>query len=112
MTKNFSDRNSPCCENCQFSEAGVKCREAQRSICEEESYCTGLEAGCPKSKPLPDGTECQERGQCLNGTCTPFCETQGLQSCMCDRGKQIDYKMKLDLFCSFQVKMLVNAAAD
>lgn len=81
-----SDRNSPCCENCQVSVSNVKCREAQYSTCEQESYCTGLTADCPKSTALPDGTDCQERGKCINGTCTPFCETQGLQSCMCDTG--------------------------
>lgn len=33
---------------------------------------------------LFSGTICQERGQCRNGKCIPYCETQGLQSCMCD----------------------------
>lgn len=33
---------------------------------------------------MVDGTTCQERGQCRNGKCIPYCETQGLQSCMCD----------------------------
>ena len=44
----------------------------------------GTKAECPVSAPQPDGTECLEKGLCRNGTCLPFCETQGYQSCMCD----------------------------
>ncbi|VEN34476.1 unnamed protein product [Callosobruchus maculatus] len=33
---------------------------------------------------MADNTDCQERGKCKAGKCVPFCETQGLQSCMCD----------------------------
>uniref|UniRef100_A0A336LS44 CSON015415 protein n=1 Tax=Culicoides sonorensis TaxID=179676 RepID=A0A336LS44_CULSO len=79
-----SDKNSPCCQNCQFMPAGVKCRDAQYITCEQEARCTGNHADCPKSPPMTDGTICQERGQCRNGKCIPYCETQGLQSCMCD----------------------------
>lgn len=79
-----SDKNSPCCQNCMFMRNGVKCRDAQYATCEQESRCTGLQADCPKSPPMSDGTDCQERGKCKNGKCIPFCETQGMQSCMCD----------------------------
>lgn len=79
-----SDKNSPCCQNCQFMQAGVKCREAAYATCEQEARCTGGNADCPKSPPMNDGTICQERGQCRTGKCVPYCETQGLQSCMCD----------------------------
>jgi len=44
----------------------------------------GISSECPASAPQPDGTECLEKGLCRNGTCLPFCETQGYQSCMCD----------------------------
>lgn len=64
--------------------AGIKCREAQYASCEQESRCTGNRPECPKSPAMVDGTICQERGQCRHGKCVPFCETQGLQSCMCD----------------------------
>lgn len=67
--------------------SGVKCREAQYATCEQESRCTGLKAECPRSPPMSDGTDCQERGKCRGGKCTPYCETQGLQSCMCDISK-------------------------
>ncbi|XP_017041660.1 ADAM 17-like protease [Drosophila ficusphila] len=79
-----SDKNSPCCQNCQFMASGMKCREAQYATCEQEARCTGAHAECPKSPAMQDGTTCQERGQCRNGKCVPYCETQGLQSCMCD----------------------------
>lgn len=79
-----SDKNSPCCQGCQFMTAGIKCREAQYATCEQEARCTGNQSECPKSPPMADGTTCQERGQCRGGKCIPYCETQGLQSCMCD----------------------------
>ncbi|KAF7271546.1 ADAM 17-like protease Tace isoform X2 [Rhynchophorus ferrugineus] len=79
-----SDKNSPCCQNCQYMRSGVKCRDAQYATCEEESTCTGHSSDCPKSPPMQDGTKCQERGKCSGGKCIPYCETQGLQSCMCD----------------------------
>ena len=33
---------------------------------------------------MKDGTQCIEKGECRGGQCVPYCETQGLQSCMCD----------------------------
>ncbi|XP_050436279.1 ADAM 17-like protease isoform X2 [Adelges cooleyi] len=80
-----SDKNSPCCQNCQFMAPGVKCREGQFTTCEQESSCTGNGAECPKSLPMADGTGCLERGKCRSGKCISFCETIGLQSCMCDK---------------------------
>lgn len=80
----YSDKNSPCCQNCQYMTAGVKCREAQYATCEQESRCTGMQSECPRSPPMADGTDCLERGRCHQGKCIPYCETQGLQSCMCD----------------------------
>lgn len=80
----FSDKNSPCCQGCAFMPLGVKCRDAQYATCEQESRCTGASSECPRSPPMKDGTGCLERGQCRLGKCVPYCETQGLQSCMCD----------------------------
>nr|CAD7261925.1 unnamed protein product [Timema shepardi] len=79
-----SDKNSPCCQNCQYMPVGIKCRDAQYATCEQESRCTGASSECPRSPPMTDGTGCLERGQCKRGKCIPYCETQGLQSCMCD----------------------------
>ncbi|PNF41049.1 ADAM 17-like protease [Cryptotermes secundus] len=79
-----SDKNSPCCQNCQFMPGQMKCRDAQPATCEQESRCTGASSECPRSLAMTDGTPCLERGQCRRGKCMPYCETQGLQSCMCD----------------------------
>ncbi|GAB5570066.1 disintegrin and metalloproteinase domain-containing protein 17 isoform X1 [Prionailurus iriomotensis] len=38
-----SDRNSPCCKNCQFETAQKKCQEAINATCKGVSYCTGVE---------------------------------------------------------------------
>lgn len=38
----FSDRNSPCCKNCQFETAQKKCQEAINATCKGVSYCTGM----------------------------------------------------------------------
>lgn len=67
--------------------AGVKCRDAQHATCEKEAVCSGTSAECPPSPHMADGTPCLERGQCHDGKCIPYCETQGLQSCMCDISK-------------------------
>ncbi|XP_066598039.1 ADAM 17-like protease [Prorops nasuta] len=79
-----SDKNSPCCQGCVYMTQGIKCRDAQYATCEQESRCTGASSECPRSPPMKDGTDCLERGQCRLGKCVPYCETQGLQSCMCD----------------------------
>ncbi len=64
--------------------SGATCRTANFATCEEKAECSGKSAECPKSLAMPDGTECIERGECRTGECVPYCETQGLQSCMCD----------------------------
>ena len=70
--------------------AGQKCRTENYATCEEKAVCTGNQAECPKSHPMTDGTGCIERGKCRNGECIPYCETQGLQSCMCKYYYQIN----------------------
>lgn len=88
---------------------GVECRKAQYTTCERESNCTGMHAECPRSPPMPDGTDCQERGKCRAGKCTPYCETQGLQSCMCDISMIYCTVLFLLLYkLSLQLKMLAN----
>lgn len=82
-----SDKNSPCCIGCNFMSMGAKCRSASFATCEQEAICTGTQAECPTSQAMPDGTQCVEKGECRKGQCVPYCETQGLQSCMCDTEK-------------------------
>ncbi|XP_068622820.1 ADAM 17-like protease [Battus philenor] len=79
-----SDKNSPCCAGCVFAGAGVVCREAAHSACEGEATCNGASADCPRAPAIADEHECAERGRCRNGSCVPYCETQGMHSCMCD----------------------------
>ncbi|RVE54308.1 hypothetical protein evm_001135 [Chilo suppressalis] len=79
-----SDKNSPCCAGCVYAPPGVVCREAAHSACEGEATCNGATADCPKAPAIADEHECAERGRCRNGTCVPYCETQGMHSCMCD----------------------------
>lgn len=79
-----SDKNSPCCSGCVFAPPGVVCREAAHPACEGEATCNGASADCPKAPAIADEHECAERGRCRNGTCVPYCETQGMHSCMCD----------------------------
>jgi len=83
-SKVCSDKNSPCCVNCQFMAVDAKCRNANLATCEKDAVCTGTLASCPKSQHMEDDTGCVEKGKCRDGKCVPFCETQGKQSCMCD----------------------------
>ncbi|XP_049273089.1 ADAM 17-like protease [Rhipicephalus sanguineus] len=80
-----SDRNSPCCRNCDYSQNnGALCREAQPNACKNEAYCTGKSAECPPSPPQRDDSPCLDKGKCRAGECMPYCETRGEVSCMCD----------------------------
>lgn len=63
---------------------GANCRSANFATCEQKAECTGTQAECPASIPMPDGKPCVEKGECRAGQCVPYCETVGLQSCMCD----------------------------
>lgn len=65
-------------------DSGAKCRTENFATCEEKAVCSGERAECPASLAMPEGTLCVERGECRSGECMPYCETQGLQSCMCD----------------------------
>ncbi|KAM9466471.1 disintegrin and metalloproteinase domain-containing protein 17a [Clarias gariepinus] len=80
-----SDRNSPCCSNCQFQEANKICQESINATCKASSSCTGNSSECPSPGNLSDNTECVDRGRCRGGECIPFCEaTSRLSSCACN----------------------------
>lgn len=80
-----SDRNSPCCKNCQFETAQKKCQEAINATCKGESYCTGNSSECPAPGNAADDTVCVDLGKCINGECRPFCEIEmNLKSCACN----------------------------
>ncbi|XP_043534015.1 disintegrin and metalloproteinase domain-containing protein 17 isoform X2 [Chiloscyllium plagiosum] len=83
--KKCSDKNSPCCKDCQFEKAGKKCQEAINATCKGESTCTGMDQFCPAPGNAPDDTICVDMGKCLNGECIPFCETEmGHSPCACN----------------------------
>ncbi|XP_014647641.1 PREDICTED: disintegrin and metalloproteinase domain-containing protein 17 isoform X2 [Ceratotherium simum simum] len=80
-----SDRNSPCCKNCQFETAQKKCQEAINATCKGVSYCTGNSSECPPPGNAADDTVCLDLGKCKDGKCIPFCEReQRLESCACN----------------------------
>ncbi|KAI1280716.1 ADAM 17-like protease [Halotydeus destructor] len=82
-----SSRNSPCCNgNCRIVPAGgvASCSRGNPLACTRDSYCDGYSASCPVPEHQANGEECLDNGKCRNGVCVPFCETQGLHSCMCD----------------------------
>uniref|UniRef100_A0A8D1Q370 Disintegrin and metalloproteinase domain-containing protein 17 n=1 Tax=Sus scrofa TaxID=9823 RepID=A0A8D1Q370_PIG len=80
-----SDRNSPCCKNCQFETAQKKCQEAINATCKGVSYCTGNSSECPPPGNAEDDTVCLDLGRCKDGKCVPFCEReQRLESCACN----------------------------
>ncbi|XP_036928148.1 disintegrin and metalloproteinase domain-containing protein 17a isoform X1 [Acanthopagrus latus] len=80
-----SDRNSPCCRNCMFEQAGTRCQEAINATCKGISSCTGNSSQCPPPANAADNTTCVDNGKCHNGECNPFCEAmQNLQSCACN----------------------------
>ena len=81
--------------------AGAKCRAENYATCEEKAVCSGTQAECPTSLAMPDGIECIERGKCRGGKCIPYCETQGLQSCMCDTG-EMSFVRKRALFGKYR----------
>ncbi|XP_070787110.1 disintegrin and metalloproteinase domain-containing protein 17-like, partial [Enoplosus armatus] len=80
-----SDRNSPCCRNCKFEQAGTRCQEPISATCKGISSCTGNSSKCPPPENAEDNTVCVDNGRCHNGECNPFCEAmQNLQSCACN----------------------------
>ncbi|XP_032877501.1 disintegrin and metalloproteinase domain-containing protein 17 isoform X1 [Amblyraja radiata] len=83
--KKCSDKNSPCCKDCQFEKVGKLCQEAINATCKRESTCTGTDHLCPAPGNAADETICVDMGKCKNGECIPFCEAEhDLRSCACN----------------------------
>ncbi|XP_078206102.1 disintegrin and metalloproteinase domain-containing protein 17 isoform X5 [Callithrix jacchus] len=59
-----SDRNSPCCKNCQFETAQKKCQEAINATCKGVSYCTETDNSCKVC--------CRD----LSGRCVPYVDAE------------------------------------
>ncbi|KAJ7989151.1 hypothetical protein DPEC_G00316540 [Dallia pectoralis] len=80
-----SDRNSLCCKNCKFEQAGKTCQEPINATCKGVSLCTGHSSECPGPDNAPDQTICVDSGRCKNGECVPFCEAMhNLRPCACN----------------------------
>ncbi|KAB0398500.1 hypothetical protein E2I00_006527 [Balaenoptera physalus] len=58
-----SDRNSPCCKNCQFETAQKKCQEAINATCKGVSYCTGMSSRWFSWNNLLKRGKCEKRVQ-------------------------------------------------
>ncbi|XP_071957678.1 ADAM 17-like protease isoform X2 [Antedon mediterranea] len=91
--KQCSDKNSPCCERCQFAPKTKACRETEYADtgCKQDAFCTGRSANCPKAIPKKDDTICIENGKCRNGICMPFCEVNSMISCICTDSSESCY---------------------
>ncbi|XP_033099407.1 ADAM 17-like protease isoform X2 [Anneissia japonica] len=91
--KKCSDKNSPCCEGCRFAPPTKACRETEYSDtgCKKAAFCTGQHANCPRAEFKQDGSPCIENGRCMNGVCMPFCEVNGLVSCICSDSTESCY---------------------
>uniref|UniRef100_A0A3P9A0T2 ADAM metallopeptidase domain 17b n=1 Tax=Esox lucius TaxID=8010 RepID=A0A3P9A0T2_ESOLU len=83
-----SDRNSPCCKNCMFEQAGKTCQEPINATCKGVSLCTGLNSDCPNPDNAPDQTVCVDSGRCSKGECVPYCVAMhNLLPCACNETK-------------------------
>lgn len=80
-----SDFNHYCCEGCQLKAPGSLCRERNANDCKEVTVCDGMSSTCPAiAPPVPDNSQCVDEGKCKSGACVPFCESIGMQSCLCN----------------------------
>lgn len=84
-TARCSDRNSPCCKNCQFEAKGQVCQEPIEATCKGHSYCTGNSSECPPPENAPENSACLDSGECVGGVCVPFCQAVlNLPPCACN----------------------------
>lgn len=100
------DKNSPCCNLCRIMPLGAKCRDENLLACKRESYCDGSSSDCPPEEPVENGFDCLDRGKCKDGQCLPFCETLGMQSCMCDLPQNACYR------CCRKVSTYINGTCE
>ncbi|KAG5446384.1 Disintegrin and metalloproteinase domain-containing protein 10 [Clonorchis sinensis] len=89
-----------CTHNCQFRGTSHLCRGADE--CYRSAYCNGVEAKCPTSEHLPDGTPCQDhtrickQGQCIGSICERI---PGWHECSLVRNKNVTPEMMCFVSC-------------
>lgn len=56
----FSDGyDTPCCKDCLYTNTtGTKCRDADPTNCQDNTYCDGKSPRCPSAPSMRDGTRC------------------------------------------------------
>ncbi|KAI2811919.1 Disintegrin and metalloproteinase domain-containing protein 17 [Blomia tropicalis] len=80
-----SPMNHNCCnKHCQAMSAGHICRQVNQSFCRAESQCNGINVTCPEPSILPDNTQCEMKGKCLNGNCQSLCPNDHIE---CDNAQ-------------------------
>lgn len=59
----FSDGyDTPCCKDCLYTNTtGTKCRDADPTNCQDNTYCDGKSPRCPSAPSMRDGTRCIDR---------------------------------------------------
>ncbi|CAH8512259.1 unnamed protein product [Heterobilharzia americana] len=77
--------NHGCCtSDCQFAPNNTICAQtSSANPCLGPGHCNGLSPICPGPTLLSIG-QCEEYGHCFQGKCHPFCDSLGLETCICD----------------------------
>ncbi|CAH8841453.1 unnamed protein product [Trichobilharzia szidati] len=77
--------NHACCtSDCQYASNNTICAQTNKANpCLGPGQCNGLSPICPGPKLLSTG-HCDEYGWCYEGQCHPFCDSLGLETCICD----------------------------
>ncbi|CAG2108562.1 unnamed protein product, partial [Medioppia subpectinata] len=94
-----SDKNAECCRGCRLSPAGVLCRDRDEMNCRQQAYCDGetiicfeTDSQCLEARPVADGSDCLDRGQCQAGKCVAYCTAIGRQPCLCEQPMDACYR--------------------
>ncbi|XP_029206895.2 uncharacterized protein LOC114970596 isoform X2 [Acropora millepora] len=61
-----SDKLHSCCQNCQISPLGTRCRKSTGE-CDVPEVCDGKSSQCPSDDHVRDGTSCSGEGELLVG---------------------------------------------
>lgn len=82
-----SPRHEDCCsETCDYLPSTHVCSRRNPDSCQDDAYCSGKSAKCPKPPFIDDEIPCNDEGTCLNGTCHSYCSmnSPGSMPCICE----------------------------